>query len=107
MSFLLRIISNPILVGVTKHCHSDACLRRSIAELALGAWRTAFVRRAAEVIGVEVGAPRRKLGGAANGGNISDSLIGGITYEVHRSHIITKSSNKVRFHTIDITNNHG
>lgn len=57
MSFLLRVISNPILVGVAACIHGDTSLRRSIAELALGAWRTAFVRRAAEVIGVEVGAP--------------------------------------------------
>ena len=57
MSFLLRVISNIILVGIAKHCHRDACLCRSIAELTLRAWHSAFVRRAAEVIGVEVGAP--------------------------------------------------
>ena len=106
MSFLLRVISNPILVGVTKHCHRDACLRRSIAELTLRAWHSAFIRRAAEVIGIEVGAPRRKLGGAADGGDISNSLVGRIIDSAHGGHVITKSSDKVRFHTIHITNNH-
>jgi hypothetical protein len=41
MSFLLRVISNIILVGISKHCHRDACLCRTIAELTLRAWHTA------------------------------------------------------------------
>ena len=106
MSFLLRKISNPILVGVAACIHGDACLRGSIAELALRARHTTFVRRAAEIIGVEVRAPRRKLRGTTNGGDISDSLVGRIINSAYRGHVIAKSSNKVRFHTIHITNNH-
>ena len=106
MSFLLRKISNPILVGVTKHCHRDASLRGSIAELTFRAWHTTFIWRAADVIGVEVRAPRGKLRGTTNGGDIGDSLIRGIIGNIHRGHIITKSRDKVRLHAIHITNTH-
>lgn len=106
MSFLLSIISNPVLVGITARIDGDACLCRSIAELTLRARCSAFIRRAAEVIGVKIGAPRRKLRRTADGGDIRHSLIRGITYDVHGGHVIAKSSDKVRFHTINIADNH-
>jgi len=106
MSFLLRKISNPVLVGIAACKDGDTSLRRSITELTLGAWHSAFIRRAAEVIGIEVRAPRGELGGATNGGNICHTLIGRIIDKVHWSHVVAKSRGKVRFHTIDITNNH-